>query len=78
MESDRQGQDELLLLSDLAKRIPYRPSYKTVWRWASHGMIRNGVTVKLSVVTLPSGKASTMAKYQEFLAELSRAEETRE
>lgn len=66
--------DEVILLRDLAKKISPRSSYATVWRWATRGVKRNGVVVKLAVVHLPSGMASTIGKYREFLAALSKEE----
>lgn len=65
--------DELLLLRDLSSKLPYKPSYRSLFRWATEGMKRGDKVIKLQTVSLPSGLASSKALYDEFIRKLGRA-----
>lgn len=65
--------DEVLLLKDLSDKLPYKPSYRSLLRWARVGMKRGDKFIKLQTVSLPNGLASSRALYEDFIRRLGRA-----
>lgn len=63
---------EIVLLSELAKRLHDGPAYSTLWRYYRYGVVsESGVTVKLETVRLTGGRGSSVEKYRTFVESLN-------
>jgi hypothetical protein len=64
-------ESEYMLLSDLCGVIPGKPTYETIRRWATQGVLsQNKARVKLQTVKLPTGRGSSIQLYRDFLMRL--------
>jgi hypothetical protein len=63
--------NEDVLLAELGKLLPRKPTYWTLWKWHRIGaQSRSGKNVRLKVVRLSCGLGSSVEKYREFMREL--------
>ena len=64
---------ECLPLKDLGRQLPGRPKYTTLLDWCKRGRM-NWATrkrVRMEFISMPSGQASSLAAYLEFVAKLN-------
>ncbi len=65
--------EEALPLKDLGKQLPGRPRYTTILSWCQDGRVNNntGQRVRMEMVQLPAGYASSVAAYLRFIDRLN-------
>lgn len=65
--------ETVMPLSDLGKHLPGRPRYKTLLQWCQEGRINWNTRrkVKMELINLPSGKASSLEAYLRFIDALN-------
>ena len=64
--------DELILFSEAARKLPASPGYTTVYRWHKRGNRSiSGAAVRLDAVNTPRGLATTLDAYRRFVEALN-------
>ena len=68
--------EHVLPLKELGRKLPGRPEYTTMVAWCKQGRINwhTRKRVKLELIYLPGGRASSLEAYQRFVAALNACE----
>ncbi|MDZ4683818.1 MAG: DUF1580 domain-containing protein [Planctomycetaceae bacterium] len=70
-QDDRTQVDPHIALDDACHCFPGRPHRATLWRWALHGVSRNGERIRLRTVVSGSRRYTQTAWCEEFLRALN-------
>lgn len=66
--------EQVMPLRELGKHLPGKPRYSTLIDWCRQGRVNWNTRkrVKLEIINLPGGKASSLEAYLRFISALNR------